>query len=148
MILNRRRRSRPRRKGVTFLEILIVMLIIALTAGIVGVNLLGEADKAKVDATKIQIRSVESALDLYRLHNSGYPTSDQGLGALLSQPSVGSIPQDWRGPYIKPTVMPLDGWGKEFRYTSDGSSYTITSMGKDGVEGGTDLNADISNAGS
>jgi general secretion pathway protein G len=141
-----RRTRRPARAGLTFIEILVVMIILALIAGIVGTQLIGQAEKAKADATRIQIKSLMSALDLYRLHNSGYPTSDQGLAALIRRPDVGTVPANWQGPYINTNVIPLDGWNRNFVFTSDGNTFTITSLGADGAEGGGDLNADISSA--
>ena len=133
-----------RAQGFTFIEVLVVLVILALIAGIVGTQLLGEAESAKADATKIQIKSLAAALDLYRLHNSNYPTTEQGLAALLKKPELGTIPENWRGPYITSNNVPTDGWKHPFVYVSDGRTYTITSLGADGVEGGTDLNADIS----
>lgn len=120
------------------------MIILALIAGIVGTQLLGEAEEAKVDSTKIQIKSLGTALDLYRLHNSGYPTTEQGLGALLRKPEVGAIPENWRGPYLNSGALPTDGWKRPFVYLSDGGKYDIKSLGADGAEGGSGLNADIS----
>ena len=140
---SRARRHRP--QGFTFIEVLVVMIILALIAGIVGTQLLGEAEKAKAEATRIQIKSLESALSLYRLHNSTYPTSEQGLDALLNQPDVGTIPKNWSGPYITANNVPEDGWGNDFVYISDGRDYTIISLGADGQEGGSGLDADISN---
>ena len=137
-------RKNPRRRGMTFLEILVVMVILALIAGIVGTQLLGEAEKAKVDATRIQIRSLQSALDLYRLHNSTYPSSEQGLGALISRPQVGNIPDGWQGPYLTSRSLPGDGWGNPFVYSAESAGFTIRSLGADGTEGGNDLDADIS----
>jgi len=139
-----RRRTRRGLPGLTFIEVLVVMIILALIAGIVGTQLLGEAEKAKVQSTEIQIKSIESALDLYRLHNSTYPTTEQGLQALITQPELGVIPQNWQGPYLKANNVPRDGWQNDFVYVSDGRSYEIISLGADGVEGGEELNADIS----
>jgi general secretion pathway protein G len=141
-----RARRRPARPGMTFIEILVVMIILALIAGIVGTQLIGQAEKAKADATRIQIKSLMSALDLYRLHNSSYPTSEQGLGALVRRPETGTVPPNWQGPYINTNVLPLDGWNRNFVFASDGGAYTITSLGADGAEGGADLDADISSA--
>jgi len=141
-----RTRRRPARPGMTFIEILVVMIILALVAGIVGTQLIGQAEKAKADATRIQIKSIMSALDLYRLHNSSYPTTDQGLSALIRRPDVGTVPPDWQGPYINTNVLPHDGWNRDFVFVSDGGAFTITSLGADGVEGGEGLNADISSA--
>ncbi|MEC7219732.1 MAG: type II secretion system major pseudopilin GspG, partial [SAR324 cluster bacterium] len=100
--------------------------------------------QATVDATKTQIRGLETALDLYRLHNGRYPTTDQKLSALLERPEVGIIPKNWNGPYLRSKQLPLDGWDNEFVYTSDGNDYEIMSLGADGMEGGTELDADIS----
>ena len=138
------RRKLPQRYGLTFIEILVVIVILALIAGIVGTQLLGQAEQAKADATKIQIRSLTSALDLYRLHNSRYPTTEQGLRALIARPDVGSIPEHWQGPYLTSSKLPEDGWSNSFGYQSDGGAYDIRSLGADGVEGGTELDADIS----
>ena len=136
------RRVRP--QGFTFIEVLVVMIILALIAGIVGTQLLGEAEKAKSDATRIQMRSLDSALSLYRLHNSTYPTTEQGLQALLRRPDVGNIPEQWQGPYLNANSVPTDGWKNEFIYVSDGREFTIVSLGADGREGGSELDADIS----
>ncbi len=138
------RRQQPHRFGLTFIEILVVMVILALIAGIVGTQLLGQAEQAKADATNIQIRSLGSALDLYRLHNSRYPSTEQGLRALIARPEVGSIPDNWQGPYITSNRLPGDGWGNSFVYQSDSGTYDIRSLGADGLEGGSDLDADIS----
>ena len=138
-------RRHTRLPGVTFVEVLVVMIILALIAGIVGTQLFGEAEKAKASATKIQIKSLEAALDLYRLHNSTYPSTEQGLQALLTKPEVGRIPNSWQGPYLKANSVPTDSWKNPFVYISDGRTVEITSLGADGAEGGDDLNADISN---
>jgi general secretion pathway protein G len=143
--LTRRTRARHHRpQGFTFIEVLVVLIILALIAGIVGTQLLGEAEKAKAEATRIQIKSLESALSLYRLHNSSYPTTEQGLAALLTKPEVGAIPEQWQGPYITGNNVPKDGWKHDFVYVSDGHDFTIISLGADGQEGGTGLDADIS----
>ena len=139
-----RGRTEHRLPGFTFIEVLVVLIILALIAGIVGTQLLGEAEKAKAEATRIQIRSLDSALSLYRLHNSTYPTTEQGLAALLHKPEVGTIPEQWQGPYLNGNNVPKDGWKHDFIYVSDGRDYTIISLGADGQEGGTDLDADIS----
>jgi general secretion pathway protein G len=130
--------------GFTFIEVLVVMIILALIAGIVGTQLLGEAEKAKAEATRIQIHSLDSALSLYRLHNSTYPTTEQGMEALLTRPEVGNVPDQWQGPYIKSNRVPQDGWKRPFVYLSDGRDFTIISLGADGQEGGSELDADIS----
>ena len=129
--------------GFTLIEVLVVLVILALLAGIVTTQLLAPAETAKADATKVQIKALMAALDLYRLQNSTYPTTDQGLAALLRKPEVGVIPDTWRGPYINSNNLPVDGWKRQFLYTSDGQTFVISSLGADGVEGGTGLNADL-----
>jgi general secretion pathway protein G len=136
-------RSAARLPGFTLIEVLVVLVILALLAGIVTTQLLAPAEEAKADASKIQIKALMSALDLYRLHNSTYPTTDQGLSALLRKPEVGIVPETWRGPYLNSNNLPVDGWKRPFIYTSDGRVYLIVSLGADGAEGGTGLNADL-----
>lgn len=130
--------------GMTFIEILVVMLILALIAGIIGTQLLGQAEKAKVDTTKIQMKSLSAALDFYRLHNSTYPATEQGLEALIRTPEVGIIPKNWQGPYLNSNNVPQDGWKNPFVYSSERNTFVIISLGADGLEGGTELDADIS----
>ena len=129
--------------GFTLIEVLVVLVILVALASIVTMQLLPSAEGAKADSTKVQIKALGAALDLYRLQNSSYPTTDQGLDALLHKPQVGVIPDTWRGPYLNSGNLPLDGWKRPFLYQSDGQTYVITSLGADGVEGGTGLNADI-----
>ena len=142
--LPRKQRRSGRLPGFSFIEILVVLIILALLAGIVGTQLLGEAEKAKAEATKIQMHALDAALNLYRLHNSTYPGTEQGLEALLSRPEVGVLPRNWQGPYLNANNLPHDGWDQPFIYETDGHTFTILSLGADGVDGGTDLNADIS----
>ena len=141
-------RSFRKRRGFSFIEVLVVVIILGLLSGIVGVYLFDSAEQAKADATKTQIKGLETALDLYRLHNSRYPASEQGLKALLNKPEVGLIPESWNGPYLRGKNLPEDGWGNEFRYSAkdNGRDYEIISMGADGVEGGTDLDEEISSS--
>ena len=140
------KKSKKSRKGFSFIEVMVVIIILGLLSSIVGVFLFDSAAKASVDATKTQIRGLETALDLYRLHNSRFPTTEQKLNALLTKPEVGIIPKNWNGPYLRSKNLPSDGWGNPFRYTSDGNDYEIISMGADGVEGGSELDADISSS--
>ena len=138
-----RPRSSHRVPGFTLIEVLVVLVILALLAGIVTTQLLAPAEDAKADATRVQVKALMAALDLYRLHNSGYPTTDQGLAALIRKPEVGIVPETWRGPYLNSNNLPLDGWKRQFLYVSDGRTFLITSLGRDGAEGGTALDADI-----
>lgn len=131
-------------RGFSFIEVMVVIIILGLLSSIVGVYLFDSAEKAKVDATKTQIKGLETALDLYRLHNSRYPSTEQGLKALLEKPEIGIIPKNWNGPYLRGKNLPQDGWGTPYRYLSvDGKNYEVISLGADGIDGGTDLDADI-----
>ena len=136
-----------RLSGFSFIEVMVVIIILGLLSSIVGVYLFDSAEKAKADATKTQIRGLETALDLYRLHNSRYPSTEQGLKALMEEPEVGLIPKNWNGPYLRGNNLPEDGWDSPFRYISEnGNEYEIISLGADGIDGGVDLDADISSS--
>ena len=141
------RKEGKRLRGFSFIEVMVVIIILGLLSSIVGVYLFDSAEKAKADATKTQIRGLETALDLYRLHNSRYPSSEQGLEALLERPEVGLIPKNWNGPYLRGKNLPEDGWDNPFRYISvNENEYEIISLGADGIDGGVDLDADISSS--
>ena len=134
-------------RGFSFIEVMVVIIILGLLSSVVGVYLFDSAEKAKADATKTQIRGLETALDLYRLHNSRYPSSEQGLKALMERPEVGLIPKNWNGPYLRGNNLPEDGWDSPFRYISEnGNEYEIISLGADAIQGGVDLDADISSS--
>ena len=134
-----------KRKGFSFIEVMVVIIILGLLSSIVGVYLFDSAEQAKADATTTQIKGIETALDLYRLHNSRYPSSEQGLKSLLNKPEVGVIRKNWNGPYLRGKNLPKDGWENDFLYkSSNGKDYEIISLGADGTDGGSDLDADIS----
>ena len=138
------KKNNKRLRGFSFIEVMVVIIILGLLSSVVGVYLFDSAEKAKADATKTQIRGLETALDLYRLHNSRYPSSEQGLNALLERPEVGLIPKNWNGPYLRGNKLPEDGWESPFGYISEnGNDYEIISLGADGIDGGVDLDADI-----
>ena len=136
------RKKLRKRKGFSFIEVMVVIVILGLLAGIVGVNMLSSVDQAKVDVTKTRIESLRAALDLYRLHNNRYPSTEQGLISLKTKPDSGKIPKSWNGPYMR--KLPTDGWDNEFKYTSEGSTFEIKSLGADDAEGGDENDADIS----
>jgi len=137
--LRGRRRSEG---GFTLIEILVVITIIALIMSLVGPRVLNYLGESKVKAAKIQIQSFGSALDLFNLDTGRYPTTGEGLTALVQSP--GTIPA-WNGPYLKGGVVPNDPWGKAFVYRSPGEHgpYDIMSYGSDGQEGGTGTAADV-----
>ena len=133
-------------RGFTLIEIMIVVVILALLAALVGPKILGRSDDAKIADTKVQIRNIESALKLYKLDNSVYPTTEQGLLALVEKPAVGQIPKNYRAEgYLESKQVPKDPWKNDFVYISPGEhgDYDLCSYGADGVKGGEGINADI-----
>lgn len=140
-----RRRARSQ-DGFTLIEILVVIAIIALIMSLVGPRVLNYLGESKVKAAKIQIQSFGSALDLFNLDAGRYPTTGEGLAALVQSP--GTIPA-WNGPYLKGGAVPNDPWGKAYVYRSPGEHgpYDIMSYGSDGQEGGTGTAADITSWG-
>jgi general secretion pathway protein G len=133
-------------QGFTLLEIMIVLVIIAVLAGLVAVNVMGRPDEARATTTKSNISSIAGALKLYRLDNGAYPTTDQGLKALVEKPTTPPLPASWpEGGYLSAPAE--DGWGKPYEYRSDGATFTIRSLGRDGKEGGEGVDADLSGKG-
>lgn len=133
-------------QGFSLIELLVVLVIIGILGMWVGPKLIGEIDKASITETKAQIESFETALKMYRIDNGVYPTTAQGLLALVQKPDSGA--KKWRkGGYLEKGKVPKDAWGNEFVYLSPGvhGDYDITSYGKDGVPGGEDDNKDINN---
>lgn len=136
------------RKGFTLIEIMVVIVILAMLAAIVGPKLMGRTDDAKVTDAKVQIKNIETALKLYKLDNGTYPATEQGLGALVTKPSVGVIPKNYKdGGYLESKKVPQDPWGNDYIYVSPGEhgDYDLLSYGADGAKGGDGKNADITN---
>lgn len=129
--------------GFTLVEMLVVITIIALIMSLVGPRVLNFLTESKVKAARIQIQSFASALDLYFLDTGQYPSTSQGLTALLQPPGRAG---GWGGPYLKGNIVPTDPWGRTYAYRSPGQhgSYDIVSFGADGQEGGSGAAADIS----
>jgi len=133
-------------RGFTFIEIMVVVAILAILAALVIPRIMGRTDDAKRTAAKVQIRNIEGALQLYKLDNGVYPSTEQGLKALVEKPSVGVIPKKWKiGGYLP--KLPEDSWQNPYKYLSPSQKgdYEIISLGTDGEVGGEGINADITN---
>ena len=143
--MNRKLFLRMPQRGMTLIEILVVLVLIGIVLGIVGGNFIGRGEKAKADAAKIEIGQIGQALDLYKLEIGRYPSSSEWLQALVTAPAGAA---NWNGPYWKKAQIPKDPWGNEYRYTSPGQkgAYDIVSLGADGKEGGEGTNKDITSA--
>jgi general secretion pathway protein G len=128
------------------IEIMIVVVILALLAAIVAPKIIGRSDDAKIADAKVQIRQLESALKLYKLDNGVYPSTEQGLKALVEKPASGQIPKNYRAEgYLESKGIPQDPWKNDYIYISPGEhgDYDLCSYGADGAKGGEGINADI-----
>lgn len=135
-----------KQRGFTLLEVMVVIVILGVLASLVVPNLLGNKEKADQQKVVTDISALEQALDMYKLDNSVYPSTDQGLDALVSMPSSSPEPRNYRnGGYIK--RLPQDPWGNEYQYVMPGENgpVDIFSLGADGQEGGEGVNTDIGN---
>jgi general secretion pathway protein G len=140
--VSRRRQSRRAQRGFTLVEMLVVITIIAMVMGLVGPRVLSYLTESKVKTARIQIQSLESALDLFFLDAGRYPSTSEGLAALMERPGANVF---WNGPYLKGSVVPFDPWGTSYVYRSPGQHgpYDIISLGADKQEGGVGVEADI-----
>jgi len=135
-------------KGFTLIEIMVVIVILTLLAVLVGPRIIGRTDDAKIADAKVQVRNIETALKLYKLDNGVFPSSDQGLSALVEKPAAGVIPKNYReGGYLESKQLPKDPWGNDYVYLSPGEhgDYDLCSYGADGARGGEGKAADICN---
>lgn len=132
--------------GFTLIEIMVVVVILGILAAVVVPKIMDRPDQAKIVRAKADVRSIESALNMYKLDNHRYPASDQGLSALVERPSGSDGAKNWKqGGYLD--RVPKDPWDNEYRYLNPGQHGTIDvySLGADGQEGGEGVNADIGN---
>jgi general secretion pathway protein G len=129
-------------RGFTLIEILVVLTLLAIVMGIVGGNYLGQGEKAKQKAAKIEIEQIGQTLDLFKLEVGRYPTTQEGLQALITAPN--GVP-NWNGPYWKKNTLPKDPWTNDYKYASPGQHgvYDLWSYGADGKEGGEGTDKDI-----
>jgi general secretion pathway protein G len=134
-VVARRGGRRAQRSGFTLVEMLVVLAILGLVVGLVGPRVLNYLSDSKVKAAQIQMENLASALDLYYLDNGRYPSTDEGLGALVQRPASAA---DWNGPYLKTSGVPKDPWGHEYLYRTPGQNapYDVGSLGPEGREGG------------
>lgn len=132
--------------GFTLIELLVVLVIIGILAGYIGPKIMGRPEEAKRTKAGLQIQAIDTALKLYKLDNGAFPSTEQGLQALVEPPQTGKLPPKWReGGYMEKGRIPLDPWGNEFVYLSPGvhGDYDLSSYGPDGEAGGEGENADI-----
>lgn len=138
--------SRAVQRGFTLIEIMVVVVILGILAAVVVPRIMDRPDAARVVKAKQDIRVIESALNLYKLDNFNYPSTQQGLQALVTKPSGDPEPKNWKaGGYIK--SLPKDPWGNPYNYLQPGThgEFDIFSLGADGKPGGDGVNADIGN---
>ena len=144
MMLNEIRNQR----GFTLIELMVVIVILGVLAGLIIPRIMGRPEEARRMKARVQIESIETALKLYKLDNGSYPSTEQGLQALIEAPTVGQLPRAWReGGYLEKGRVPKDPWENEYVYLSPGvhDDFDISSYGADGEPGGEDNNKDINN---
>lgn len=142
--VRRRRQAQPSRapvRGFTLIELLVVLAILTLLAGLVGPRVLNQLGGAKSKTAAVQIADLDKSLELFKLDVGRYPTTEEGLEALVKRP--GSV-NGWTGPYLKGGV-PSDPWGHAYRYSNSGTGIEILSLGSDGAPGGENEAADVRN---
>jgi general secretion pathway protein G len=134
-------------RGFTLIEIMVVIVILGILAGLVLPRFMGRTEEARKVKAKLQIENLESALKLYKMDNGAYPTTEQGLEALVQKPTAGAVPGNWReGGYLEKGKIPQDPWNRAYVYISPGiknKDFDLKSLGADGEEGGEGENADI-----
>lgn len=133
-----------RQRGFTLIEIMVVIVILGVLAALVVPKIMSRPDEARVVAAKHDISAIGQALKLYKLDNGSYPTTEQGLKALIAKPSVAPVPNNWKtGGYLD--KLPQDPWGRDYQYLSPGvkGEIDVFSFGADGAVGGEGTDADI-----
>ena len=139
---------RDESQGFTLIELMVVIIILGILAMWVAPKIMSRPEEAKQVKARLDIQNLETALKLYKLDNGPYPSTEQGLQALVEKPETGTIPRKWKkGGYLEKGRVPKDPWGNDFVYLSPGlkGDFDIISYGADGVPGGEDENKDINN---
>jgi general secretion pathway protein G len=137
---------RARLRGFTLIEIMVVITILGILAALIVPKVVGRTDDARIAAAKQDIGAVMQALKLYRLDNGRYPSTEQGLRALIERPSTDPQPSNWKqGGYLDRSSIPKDPWGKEYQYLNPGlrGEIDVFSFGRDGQSGGEGPDADV-----
>ncbi|MBW1701334.1 MAG: type II secretion system major pseudopilin GspG [Deltaproteobacteria bacterium] len=138
-----------RERGFTLMEILIVITILGILASLVAVKIMDRPGEARTLKSQLDIQTLENAFKLYKLDNAYYPSTEQGLRALVEKPSIGRIPNRWReGGYLEKGVVPKDPWDNDYLYLSPGihnRNFDLWSYGADGEQGGEGEDADVTN---
>ncbi|QEY17341.1 type II secretion system protein GspG [Cellvibrio sp. KY-GH-1] len=139
------RNTKTHQRGFTMIELLVVLVILGLLAGLVGPRMFGKVDSAKVKTAETQLKLLKSSLQTYRLDMGEYPSTQEGLAALARSPDNSRAQQNWKGPYLDEEI-PADPWGNAYQYRREKNGmqdFTLYSQGADGKQGGEELDADI-----
>jgi general secretion pathway protein G len=134
--------EKRRARGFTLVELLVVLAILTLLAGLVGPKVIDQFGKSKGKAAAVQIADLEKTLELFKLDVGRFPSKEEGLDALVKKPATAN---GWSGPYLKGSAIPTDPWGKPYQYAITGGAVEILSLGADGAAGGEGEDADIRN---
>jgi len=134
-------KTRKRNRGFSLIELIVVLVILGLLATVVGPKVMDRLGRGKSEIAKLQIDQLDGALGLLRFDVGRYPTTSEGLPALIDNPGI----ENWAGPYLDKRTLPKDPWGREYQYRAPGQfgDYDLYSLGADGVEGGEDDSADV-----
>ncbi len=140
----RRLKRRTRDAGVTLIEMMVVLVIIGIVAALVVPNVIGRPDEARVAVATTDLRTISASLEMYRLDNRSYPTTEQGLAALTSRPVAAPVPANWMAGGYLPN-LPIDPWGNPYAYSApaEAGPYEVSSLGADGAPGGVGADADL-----
>lgn len=146
IVMQQRLRQRQNQHGFTLIEIMVVVVILGILAALIVPQVMSRPDQAKITVAKGDVKGISAALDMYKLDNHNYPSTQQGLEALVKKPSGNPAPKNWNADgYLK--RVPVDPWGNPYQYLAPGSKgpFDLYSFGADGKEGGSESDADIGN---